>query len=75
MQELQRRQMEINRLQTRFNQIQHTTDKDVIRQLAYQMSSAGLLPRSTMSLISLVIYFSPGTAMNMMRSALNRALR
>jgi hypothetical protein len=63
------------RFQNRINQIQHTTDRDVIRQLAYQMSSAGILPRSTMSLLSLVIIFSPGMAMNMLRSAVNRATR
>jgi uncharacterized membrane protein YjjP (DUF1212 family) len=75
MHDIQRRQADIVRFQNRINQIQHTTDRDVIRQLAYQMSSAGILPRSTMSLVSLIIYFSPSTAMGMLRSAINRATR
>ncbi len=75
MYELQRKQAQIEEFRRRIEAAKRTTDRDVIRQLIYQMSAAGFIPQRAVSFINLLIFVSPGAALSMLSSSFEASAR
>ena len=75
MYELQRKQAQVEDFRRRIEAAKRTTDRDVIRQLIYQMSAAGFIPQRAVSFINLLIFVSPGAALNMLSKSFEASVR
>jgi hypothetical protein len=75
MYELQRKQAQIEEFRRRIEAAKRTTDRDVIRQLIYQMSAAGFIPQRAVSFISVLVFVSPGAALSLLSSSFEASAR
>ncbi|HLV34378.1 MAG TPA: hypothetical protein VKY59_04650 [Spirillospora sp.] len=75
MYEMQRRQAQIEEFRRKIEQAKRTNDRDIVRHLVSQMSTSGLIPYSIVPFINLVIFVSPGAALNMLSSSFEASAR